>query len=210
MPTRPRSEPLPYYRWYWRDWRASRAVQRMPFEARAIYRELLDECWVSGTIPDLTSHDTALQLADIVGTSHDIITTWWSHVRPQFRKKGRRLYNDRIERERTIADQLRVEKSLAGKKSAEVRRAKASTGVEQPLTGVQHSATSSSSAVQEQSISSSSAARSTRVRGTRRAGAALGGETPRATASKLTRIDEADWRSGFTAAGVQPPKRVVP
>src|SRR5690242_18166605 len=99
-------EPLPYYRWYWRDFRASRAVQDMSWQARGLYRELLDECWVTGSIPNGTDPDTHATLARICGTSPDIIATWWVQLRPHFRKRGRRLINPRIEHERKCAAEL--------------------------------------------------------------------------------------------------------
>lgn len=188
-------EPMPYYRWYWRDWRASRAVQRMPWQARAMYRELLDECWVSGSIPN--DADT---LANIIGTTRDEFDTFWVHVRPMFTKKGRRLYNARIEHERERANQLRATKSLAGKKSAEKRGDRGPTPVQHPSTDVEHQPTSSSSNSNKHK-SSSSAARSTRTRPV----AALAPSEAR-TPGNLTPIGEVDWRPEWLAAGVSAPK----
>ena len=37
------TEPLPYFKWLWRDWRANRKVQRLDYVARGLYRDLLDE-----------------------------------------------------------------------------------------------------------------------------------------------------------------------
>lgn len=44
----PPHEPLPYYKWLWKDRRATRKVQRMSWQARGLCRELLDEFWVEG------------------------------------------------------------------------------------------------------------------------------------------------------------------
>jgi uncharacterized protein YdaU (DUF1376 family) len=44
--------PLPYYPFYLDAYRSSRKVQSMGYVQRGFYRELLDECWVRGYIPD--------------------------------------------------------------------------------------------------------------------------------------------------------------
>lgn len=44
-------EPLPYFKWFWRDWRANRKVQRLHYVARGLYRDLLDEQWENGSLP---------------------------------------------------------------------------------------------------------------------------------------------------------------
>ena len=44
--------PLPYYRWYVTDYRASRNANRLSCTERGLYRELLDECF-----GDLKAHD---------------------------------------------------------------------------------------------------------------------------------------------------------
>jgi uncharacterized protein YdaU (DUF1376 family) len=44
--------PLPYYLFYLGLYRSSRKVQSMGYVQRGLYRELLDECWVKGYIPD--------------------------------------------------------------------------------------------------------------------------------------------------------------
>lgn len=43
---------LPWYPWHVDKWRASRKVAKMNATERGIYRELLDECWVEGSIPE--------------------------------------------------------------------------------------------------------------------------------------------------------------
>jgi uncharacterized protein YdaU (DUF1376 family) len=44
--------PLPYYRFYLYKYRNSPKVQAMGHVERGFYRELLDECWDKGYIPD--------------------------------------------------------------------------------------------------------------------------------------------------------------
>jgi uncharacterized protein YdaU (DUF1376 family) len=157
MPPKRDFEPLPYYRWYWRDWRSSRSVQRMSYVARGLYRELLDECWVKGHIPT----DLAL-LADICDCPVSVLRTHWNTLEPLFVLAGEgMLISERLEHERTDSDKARVAKSLAGKRSGEARKLKrvdANSG-EQPLTGVPTGGTESnallSSSSSEQSTSSS-------------------------------------------------------
>lgn len=86
---------LTWYPWHWKDWRSNRKVQRMTVTERGIYRELLDECWVEGSIPsDLQS------LADIVGCDLPTIEAAWARVAPCFTEatvNGRqRLFNPRL------------------------------------------------------------------------------------------------------------------
>jgi hypothetical protein len=47
-----RKKPLPYLRWFVTDYRASRNANRLTWQERGLYRELLDECWIEGSIPD--------------------------------------------------------------------------------------------------------------------------------------------------------------
>lgn len=117
-------EPLPYYRWYWRDWRSSRAVQRMHHFARGLYRDLLDECWAKGCIAD----DPA-QCAEAIDWPVRDVVKHWPAVRPMFADIGDGLLiNERMEHERTDSDKLRVTRVVngrrGGKASGEARRTK--------------------------------------------------------------------------------------
>lgn len=107
-------EALPYYKWFWQKWRASREVQRMGYVARGLYRELLDEQWDKGGIPDDVN-----RLAAICDCPIDVMQAEWPKVAPSFpiRKKGL-LVNGVLESMRTQHDQLRVDKSIAGKMGA--------------------------------------------------------------------------------------------
>lgn len=44
-------QPLPWYPWRPVQWQASRKVQRMTWAERGLYRELMDECWLKGSVP---------------------------------------------------------------------------------------------------------------------------------------------------------------
>jgi uncharacterized protein YdaU (DUF1376 family) len=116
--------PLPYYRWYVADYRASRAVQRMDYITKGLYRELLDECWVEGAIPDDIE-----KLADICGCPIGVMADAWKVLRPRFSPlvgmDGTYMTMTRLEVERTDSDKLRATRALAGAKGG---RAKANSG----------------------------------------------------------------------------------
>lgn len=171
-------EPLPYYRWYWRDWRSSRTVQRMDWQARGLYRELLDECWAKGCIPD-----DIVQLADICGCPVEVMRTHWNTIEQMFAAVGDGiLINERLENERTESDKTRVAKSLAGIRSGIARRLKAENANtdEQNRTDVPGARTSSSSSSSSSEQSKSSAGSSAGAE--RPAVAALAREAARAPA----------------------------
>ena len=104
------NEPLPYYRWYWRDWRASRKVQRMTHVERGLYRELLDECWQRGAIPEDMSH-----LAEICDCPLDVMEAAWPKIKACLTVEDGMVWSERLESERTEADSVRVKRAHAGK-----------------------------------------------------------------------------------------------
>lgn len=103
-------EPLSYYRFFWRDYRANRKVQRMNYIERGLYRELLDECWAEGFIVnDFT------QLADICACPKQVIQDAWPSLSSCFKEvRPGILINPRMDRERTAKDEERVLKARAG------------------------------------------------------------------------------------------------
>lgn len=106
-------EPLPYYRWYWRDWRGSRQVQKMTALERGIYRELLDEQWRNGAL-----HNDPEWLAEAAMCTPEELASVWqvlSKCFPQVEgSDGKLLANERIEAERTEVDRQRVNRKIAG------------------------------------------------------------------------------------------------
>lgn len=44
-------QPLGWYQWNPNQWQGSRKVQRMSWASRGLYRELMDECWIKGSVP---------------------------------------------------------------------------------------------------------------------------------------------------------------
>ena len=102
---------LPYYKWFWQDWRSNRKIQRMTYIERGLYRELLDECWVEGFIPnDIES------LADICGCPVDVMADAWQVLSSCFVESDNVLYNEKLHLLRTDKDIERLKKAENGKK----------------------------------------------------------------------------------------------
>ena len=119
------TEPLPYYKWFVRDWRASRSVQHMGYIARGLYRELLDEQWLVGFVPD----DIA-KLAEIADCPEEVMNQEWPRIKPHFEKCGRgKLVNKKLETRRTDSDRYRVQQAQHGKKGGRKKKSPANIGV---------------------------------------------------------------------------------
>lgn len=115
-----RKKPLPYLRWYVTDYRASRNANRLTWQERGIYRELLDECWIEGSIPD-----DLVRLAEMARCPLGIMAEAWPNIRPLFTEcdwgDGMYLTSRRLEIERSEEDRRRVAMSQGGKKGAATR-----------------------------------------------------------------------------------------
>jgi len=102
--------PLPFYPWYVMRYRAHRKVQRMNHVERGLYRELLDECWEEGTIPDDT-----VKLAEIARCPVGVMAEAWPNIRPCFEPTegldGMLLQSPRLEQIRTEQDAFRLKQS---------------------------------------------------------------------------------------------------
>lgn len=151
---------LPYYKWLWRDWRANRRVQRMHFVARGLYRELLDEQWSEGSIPNELS-----ELADICGCPIEVMEEHWEEIRTYFHERpDGRLVNGKMETQRTDQDSSRIKQADSGRRGAFAKLNKINEG----LASAEGSLASAeqppySRAEQEQSISSSRAEHSPEI-----------------------------------------------
>lgn len=110
-------KPLPYYKWFWQDWRSNRTVQRMTYVDRGLYRELLDECWVEGSLPDGIE-----ALAEICGCPVDVMANAWQVLGKCFHLVDGRLHNEKLDSLRTEKDVLRVARCAAGRKGG-IRKA---------------------------------------------------------------------------------------
>ena len=107
------TEPLKYYPWHWRDFRASRKVQRMNYIERGLYRELLDECWAVGFIPNDLD-----ELADICGCPKQVLADAWQVLSKCFIERDGVLINDKLDSLRTDTDKLRATRAAAGRAGA--------------------------------------------------------------------------------------------
>jgi uncharacterized protein YdaU (DUF1376 family) len=111
--------PLPYYKWFWQDWRANRKAQRMSYIERGLYRELLDECWVEGFIPN----DISI-LAEICGCPDEVMADAWQVLESCFELVDDKYINKKMESMRTEKDTERLIKSLNGKKGGDSKSLK--------------------------------------------------------------------------------------
>ena len=141
-------EPLPWYKWYPKDFRASRHVQRMSYVERGLYRELLEENYLKGSIPDDIS-----ELADICSCPVEVMEKAWERLCRCFNvvEDGKRS-NDRVDSVLSDQGRTRENNARAGKASAAARGngrqgeqspsadesiQRPSTPVERPLTPVE-------------------------------------------------------------------------
>lgn len=113
-----RLEPLPYYKWHWRDYRANRRVQRMSWQAKGLYRELLDEFWAEGYLP--LDHS---ELADICGCSLDEFETYWPQVKGCWEETETGYVNAKMDTMRTATDTNRVTNANNGRAGAMAKMA---------------------------------------------------------------------------------------
>lgn len=105
-------EPLGHYRWFWRDHRASRNVQRLSPLERGLHRELLDAQWEHGSIPNNLE-----KLAEICRCPVEMMRDAWPNIRRcyhPFEGDPSKLVNPRMERERARSDAKRAKLAKAG------------------------------------------------------------------------------------------------
>lgn len=100
------------YPWYISDWRSSETRMRMTLAQRGLYRELLDYCWLEGSIPsDLKT------LLLIAGTSSRDFTSSWVAVKDCFYlHEDGRYHNIRVDEGRGKLQSWVESRRAAGKK----------------------------------------------------------------------------------------------
>lgn len=103
-------EPLAHYRWDWKAWRSDRRVQRMSWPARGLFRELLDEAWIEGSIPE-----NMQALADICGCSLEDMERFWVEIEPCWTKVEGGFRSDLIDTLLAAKDSERRAKAEAGR-----------------------------------------------------------------------------------------------
>jgi uncharacterized protein YdaU (DUF1376 family) len=124
---------LPWYKWHWNDYRANRKVQRMSWQAKGLYRELLDEFWSEGPLPN----DPA-SLADICGCTLQEFSDFWPQISPCWKVVDGLLVNEKMEKQRTQKDLHRVKMADAGRSGAKAKIDSANAGKSLPNAGNCH------------------------------------------------------------------------
>jgi uncharacterized protein YdaU (DUF1376 family) len=121
------------YPWYIADWRESETRIRLSLAERALYREMLDYCYLEGSLPS-----DPVQLSRICGCSVNEVRRHFEVVSCLFCKEGDRLTHAKVTEVRAKLDAYHKQKSHAGAASGRTRRQQAierqtngrSTGVE--------------------------------------------------------------------------------
>jgi hypothetical protein len=113
------NRPLFWYRWNPIQWQASRKVQHMSLAARGLYRELMDECWLKGSVPP-----TAAGIADLLGFDESEIEPLLAQVIRCFEAVDGSMVSPFIEQVRSEMDRWRLaqaERRLGKDKNGEPR-----------------------------------------------------------------------------------------
>lgn len=111
--------PMQEYLWNPSQWQGSRKVQKMNWAERGLYRELMDECYLHGSIPS-----TSEGIADMLGEDPEVITPLWSRVSRCFDvdpDEPGRLISPFIEEVRIAQDAKRKVRSEMGRIGNEKR-----------------------------------------------------------------------------------------
>lgn len=111
------TEDAPAYQWFVKDWRSSRAGQRMSFAERGVYREMLDEQWERRTLPDDPE-----AVAELIATTEmqraEVIAAWPVVRRKFITTDDGQIQNARLERCRKEFRAYLREKKKGGKARA--------------------------------------------------------------------------------------------
>ena len=112
------SELSPAFLFYVKDWRSSRKVHGMSFEARGMYVEMLLEQWETGSVPA-----SPAALAALLGGTTAAWTRAWPKLSACFvaRKRDGRLVNLKLERVRR--ERLKYKRSPSRERSTGCRSA---------------------------------------------------------------------------------------
>lgn len=111
------AEEAPAYQWFVKDWRSSRAGQRMSFSERGVYREMLDEQWERRTLPD--DPEAVAELITTTDAQRAEVIAAWPVVRRKFvTTTDGQIQNTRLERCRREYRTYLREKSKGGKARA--------------------------------------------------------------------------------------------
>jgi uncharacterized protein YdaU (DUF1376 family) len=112
-------EERPSMPWYMKDWLSSEDRARMTYEARGIYRELLDYSWLHHGIPA-----DKQDLAQWLGIPERKFALNWSMMAACWAEHEGRYYNGKQERVRAELEAFKASKSAAGKLGGRPRKEK--------------------------------------------------------------------------------------
>ncbi len=115
------------YPWYIADWRESETRIRLSLAERALYREMLDYCYLEGSLP--ADHT---QLSRITGCSVAEVKRHIVSVECLFHRAGERLTHDKVDEVRAKLATYHEQKRHAGARSGQTRRQRA---IERKLNG---------------------------------------------------------------------------
>lgn len=141
----------PAFQFYVKDWLSDINVRCMTPEERGGYIELLAIEWNENGLPN----DDQI-LATLSGLGERWFNGPGEKIKKCFRLRGKKLVNSRLEKERKLQRQRRLECSLAGRKSASMRKDK-----KKKVTPVQRPFNQNSTNVQRKGNSSSASSSST-------------------------------------------------
>ncbi|HEA67186.1 MAG TPA: DUF1376 domain-containing protein [Desulfobacterales bacterium] len=114
-------KPSPAFQFYPSDFLSDENVAMMDNREVGCYIKLICHCWKQGSIPvNMES------LGLLCGEDESTMAELWANIKPCFRVKGKnRLIHLRLDRERKKQKEWRKKSSAGGKKSAELKAAKA-------------------------------------------------------------------------------------
>src|SRR5260221_4965277 len=104
-------ETAPAYQWYVKDWRSSSHVLRMTWEQQGIYRFLLDQQWLDGSIP--RDHGELARMVNLSLRRFEIV---WPRILECFTAtEGGRLINERLAQVRALRNEYIAKQPGNGK-----------------------------------------------------------------------------------------------
>jgi uncharacterized protein YdaU (DUF1376 family) len=108
------------YPWYIADWRESETRIRLSLPERALYRELLDYCYLEGSLPN-----EEIQLSRIASCTVAEVRRYLPAVQPLFYLEGERMLHSKVNEVRAKLAKYHEQKRHAGSASGRTRRERA-------------------------------------------------------------------------------------
>lgn len=119
----------PAYQWHVLDARGDEIFMLMSYEQRGVYRELLDQQWLEGSLPANPEH-----LAAMLHISPARFAKVWPLISTKFRARDDgRLVNDRMEKYRRELSDFVDTQAINGAKGAAARWGRHSAAMDSPM-----------------------------------------------------------------------------